>query len=617
MKVIPKPQKTEYTSGSFYLDENTVVCSENFSESFPIIFLTDYIKERLVTTLRISAVDAKSSICFKHKCMGGKPQSYVIEICENQITIFAEDGCGFYYGAVTLCQLIDEYGVSIPCCKITDYCSIEKRGILYDATRGRVPKLETVKELIKNLSFYKINQLYFYIEHTFEYAGISEGWRGSDAFSARDFLEIIDYAQKYYVEVVPTFASFGHLYQILGSKSYSHLAEMDDVTNPYSWIDRQIHHVVDVSNPQSEELIFSMLEQTLPLFKSQYFNLGCDETFDLGMGRSKSLADKYGKGELYGTFVSKLCEKVKASNKKPMVFGDIMEHYPELTQKYFKDATILLWHYGTDGLEEGIKKFESEGNEIFLCCGTSGWNRFICDYQLAEDNIYLLCKQCAEHKLKGIINTDWGDMGSMNFPEIAEAMYIYGAQYSWNIDAENDDSKISEEIYGDAEVVDLLKQLHQCEVFNWADINAWNEEKSGNKFKETDMIGLWINQDYMDKQNPDDIEAAYTNAVCIKRILRKKAAAQEKFRYKYEFLINAAEAISLSAAFLSVIRITQFGNSGSFLKNPAELAEAFEYWLSSYEKLWRMYYKESELRRIQETVFSVCDTLRDIDSGGR
>lgn len=613
MKIIPTPKKNQQRDGYFRILQNTVITADRFENPFAVLFLQKHIEKKCATLCRISAIEGESTIGFYTKSFDGNEQAYTIEITEKRIEIAAESDCGLYYGAVTLCQMIDEFGVQLPCCLISDWCDIEKRGVLYDITRGKVAKLETIKRVIKTLSYYKINQLYLYTEHAFEYSKISEAWRGTSALSAAEILKIRVYAEKYHVELVPCFASFGHLYQILSTKSYGHLAEVTTVKNKFSWIDRQIHHVVDVSNPQSEALIQSMLDETAPLFQSEYFNLCCDETFDLGTEKSKALRDKMGKAQLYGEYVSKLCNYIKAKGKKPMVFCDILLENTDICAERFSDVTMIVWDYEEGGCEEAIKKISQTGCEQFVCSGVSGWCRYINDYGLALKNIRIICTQAAKYQVKGYINTDWGDMGHINFHHTAEALYAYGAQYSWNAQGPDCETIISQKVYNDGEIVELLKQLSASQIFNWGDIGSWYEEKMGYTFKETDMVKPWVTEEFINAKSIEEIRSAYETARRLKETFRDKmAAATEEFKPKFEFLVSAAEAIAISTAFLSIIRITQFGKDGEFLEEPGKLAEKFEYWLWDYENLWRKYYEESELRRIQQTVYFVCDTLRDI-----
>ena len=68
-------------------------------------------------------------------------------------------------------------------------------------------------------------------------------------------------------------------------------------------MDRMDHHTVDVTNKESLILIKKLIEEYLPLFRSKHFNICADETFDLGKGRSKHLAERIGLDTMYVEYV--------------------------------------------------------------------------------------------------------------------------------------------------------------------------------------------------------------------------------------------------------------------------------------------------------------------------
>ncbi len=621
MKILPIPKTIIHNEGVFRLNGDTAIKANSFKVADTILFLRDAIQESCDISLRVVASKTDNVIEFKLLSGDAASQGYTLEVADGKAVISAESECGLYYGAVTLCQIIDEYGFSLPFVKIEDCPDIEKRGVLFDVTRGRVPTLENMKTIIRMFSFYKMNQLYLYTEHAFEYSKISEAWRGSSALSAADILELREYAKRYYVELVPCFASLGHLYHVFSSKSYSHLCETE-IKPQYSWIDRQVHYVADVSNPESEKLIKSMLDETMPLFDSPYFNLCCDETFDLGTGKSKKMAEEKGVKELYCEFVLKLCDYVNKNGKKPMVFADILlddEYEGDIKPEWFKDCVLVTWAYDGEGREHNVEKVAKMGMEQYTCCGTNGWNRFINDFGLAKDNILTVSKHAKKYGVTGFINTDWGDMGHINWPETSNIMFMYGAAYSWNACPSVEDNDIcriaSEKEYGSDDMMELLKELSSCELFNWADINSFHETLRGNIFTEADKIATWVDEDFANKRGLDELKAAYDNALKLSRIFEDKAAAcsDKVKKSKYKFVILAAEAIALGDAYLAAVKKDRFGQCEEYIINPLKLAEKFEYWLDSYEKLWNNGYRESELWRIKQLVYSVCDDLRDYE----
>ena len=67
----------------------------------------------------------------------------------------------------TLRQLLREHGRKLPCLIASDYPDFPHRGVMLDISRGRVPNLNTLLELVEQLADFKINELQLYTEHTF------------------------------------------------------------------------------------------------------------------------------------------------------------------------------------------------------------------------------------------------------------------------------------------------------------------------------------------------------------------------------------------------------------------------------------------------------------------
>ena len=93
-------------------------------------------------------------------------EAYTLSIECEKITIQAEGNAGVFYAIQTLKQLFQEE--KVPCCYIEDEPDFKYRGFYHDITRGRVPKLETLKKLVDEMAYYKMNSLQLYVEHTSE-----------------------------------------------------------------------------------------------------------------------------------------------------------------------------------------------------------------------------------------------------------------------------------------------------------------------------------------------------------------------------------------------------------------------------------------------------------------
>ena len=273
-----------------------------------------------------------------------RSQQYRIKVTEQGICILGGDGAGVLYGVQTLCQMIQEYGALLPAVQIEDEPDLPVRGYYLDETRGRVLTLTYLKQVADRMTYYKLNQLQLYVEHTYLFSGLSEMWRDETPLTAEEIRELDAYCAKLHIELVPSIATFGHLYMLLSTKSCGELCEFPDSwKEPFSFWNRMQHHTVDVSGGKAIEQIKAMIEEYMALFTTDKFNICADETFDLGKGKSKTMAEEKGVHRLYIDYVKELCEFLVSKVKKPMFWGDIICAQPELIRELPKETVCLTW----------------------------------------------------------------------------------------------------------------------------------------------------------------------------------------------------------------------------------------------------------------------------------
>lgn len=615
MRILPIPKQIEKISGDVLIvpDMPIVISADGGSnELYTAQIIQDAFLKICGMKLHLKkGVPPKKCIYLKHDS-NSPDQGYHLAIQDGKIEL-SGNSAGIFYAAQTLKQLIEEYGVMIPCVRIIDAPDILNRGIYYDVTRGRVPKLETLMHLADRLARYKINQMQLYVEHTFAYQKMSEVWRGADPLLPEDILLLDKYCQKRHIELVPSFSSFGHLYHLLASKSYEQYREIEEEI-PYSWIARQIHHTIDASNPKSIELIGAMIQEVAPLFSGKHFNICCDETFDMGEGRSKETALKQGKGTVYSDFLSKLCDVVEQTGKIPMFWGDVVVNYPEQLSKIPKNAICLTWGYDRKSSDKNCALVAKTGRRQYICGGTSGWNRLLCDYSNAWENLMRMSNYAIEYQTDGFLNTDWGDMGHVNCLEGAMSLYVLSAALSWNraADSSNYAEMISQAEYGQSDIVKFLKEIGDSQIFNWADLVSWMEQKKGYSPRAEDVLKPWTDREFFLQKSDAEVYKA-CNAVeraYQELIVRLAAIRPEKRSCMQEILVAAKGILFLNQAFL-IIKKREYAEETELLIMPETLAEKIELWFSEFEAAWREKNRESELYRIRDTVFYLCDYLRE------
>ena len=357
-----------------------------------------------------------------------RPEGYRLAVSKTGIRLEARDVRAATHGLRTLAQVVRQYpGARLPYVRIDDWPDFSDRGVYYDVCRGRVPTLGALKQQIDLLAAVKINQLQYYIEHTFRFRRHPDIGKGASPLTADDILELDAYARERHVELVPSLASFGHLEPVLRLPQYRHLAESEATGEFWS---------LSPALPESYQFLEQLYDEFLPCFSSKRFNICCDEVSDLGRGKSADLAKRIGPGRLYLGHIKRVRRLAARHGKKVMFWGDIIRKYPELIDQIPKDVTVLDWGYSWRMPFGRIRDFTRTGLATYVCPSVNGYVTLFPQIHNSAANISGWARAGKKHGATGLLNTDWGDGGHYNFMECAWPGYLLGAEQSWNSNAE-------------------------------------------------------------------------------------------------------------------------------------------------------------------------------------
>ncbi|HEY5915246.1 MAG TPA: family 20 glycosylhydrolase, partial [Verrucomicrobiae bacterium] len=273
------------------------------------------------------------------------PEAYTLEVGAKGITIFCNDEGGLRAAVATLRQLLRQCGRRLPRLIIHDQPDFPRRGVMLDVSRGRVPNLDTLMELVSQLADFKINEFQLYTEHTFAYRNYEPVWRGWGPLTGEEILRLDARCRELGIDLVPNQNSFGHLRYWL---EYPPLKRLAEVRKPYEGSDGTFLRyptTLAPNHPGTLPFLRELYDELLPHFTSRRFNVGCDETWDLGRGRSKRVCEQRGKGLVYLDFLKQIYAEVTARGRQMMFWGDIILHHPELIKKVPKDVVALNWGY--------------------------------------------------------------------------------------------------------------------------------------------------------------------------------------------------------------------------------------------------------------------------------
>lgn len=653
MNLIPMPRKIQYIKEEFKLKKEVNIILDyncSFDDLNSAILLQEEINNtfgfKVNITKALNYHIYNTFICLKKKS-SMEDEEYKLSIKKDNIEINASTSKGLFYGIQTLIQIIREYGYSLPGVIIEDKPYFKHRGFYHDVTRGKVPKIETLMNLVDKASFYKINELQLYIEHTFAFKGLSEVWVDKDPLTSEEIILLDRYCKNKHIELIPSISTFGHLYEVLRTKSFKNLCELTETTKPeYSFVDRMAHHTLNVTNEDSIKLVGNMLEQFIPLFSSNKFNICCDETFDLGKGKSSKEADRLGIGKLYVDFLNKVISIVKEYDKEIMFWGDVILNHPDLINTIDKDAICLNWNYWCGVEEKDTKIIAESGRKQYVCPGVGGWSHLMNLMDNAFENIYRMVSYGVKYDAIGVLNTNWGDYGHINLLSSSIPGMIYGAALSWNPSIEKDFNKMYKDIsileFGDSSgtLVSLLAELSKCQEFGWSELVIWKEKFNTNEHIKNELIRKMktakihelkeqqekilkieeklenLSHDTKDTKSKEIIQefiVAARGILIINKIMIV-IINNEIYKGKLDDNVNSTN-ISINNKIIkgySDINNDVIKESISMNNNFKQLAESFEEWFYEYSTIWRKTNKESELYRIRDVIKYTCSYLRDI-----
>lgn len=361
------------------------------------------------------------------------PQAYRLSITQEMILITGSDEAGVFYGVQTLKQIITQStDQPLPCLEIEDWPDFPVRGVMLDISRDKVYRMATLMMLVDELSSWKINQLQLYTEHTFAYIGHEIVWQAASPITPEEILTLDRYCLERHIELVPNQNSFGHMSRWLIHPPYQHLAEtMEPVPTPWGGIQNDPFSLSPVS-PESLAFVKTLYDQLLPNFSSKMVNVGCDETFDIGMGQSKQAVKKIGKGQVYLDFLLSLYREVRQRGYSMQYWGDIVLEHPELIPNLPRDAIALNWGYEADHpFAEETRAFQQAGIPFYVCPGTSSWNSIAGRTDNMLNNIRNAAIFGLNHGACGFLNTDWGDNGHWQQLPISYPGLAAGAAWGW------------------------------------------------------------------------------------------------------------------------------------------------------------------------------------------
>jgi len=409
ISIIPQPKSMVLNDGSFKINSDTKVLINTKSADLKEI-ANLFIKQIQFSTgieIPISHVKdfsgEKNFIAFElQQNENLNNEAYVFVADNEKIIISASKTAGLFYGLQTLLQLLPPEIYSegklnnkefiIPAVEINDGPRFSYRGMHLDVSRHFFPK-EFIKKYIDLIAFNKMNVFHWHLVddqgwriEIKKYPKLTEigAWRVdredniwgnrsaamSDEkstyggfYTQEDIKEIVAYAKKKYVTIIPEIEMPAHVMSAIAA--YPELAcKNNNITVPPGAV-WPITKIYCAGNDSTFIFLENVLSEVMDLFPSQYIHIGGDEATKTAWENCSKCQDRIKKEklnnveELQSYFIKRIERFLVSKGRKLVGWDEILEG------GLAPEATVMSWR----GVRGGITAAKS-GHFVIMTPGS-------------------------------------------------------------------------------------------------------------------------------------------------------------------------------------------------------------------------------------------------------
>lgn len=389
LSVTPVPMEVNWQRGSFRPDASTSLWIEAPEADRSI--LAEYLQ---ASPLALKLADSQSGnqvVLKQTDALEGitSPEGYVLSVNSDGVRIEALSGAGLFYGVQTLLQMAADAPEGMTAVTVKDEPRFEYRGIMLDVSRHFRSK-EFVKRQIDLLSYYKINRLHLHLTDAAGWrieikkyprltqfaawrpqAVWKDWWNGKREYCEEtdpraqggyytqdDIRELVAYAQKHYVTIIPEIEMPSHSEEVLTA-----YPELSCTHVPYKQSD------FCIGNEKTFEFLENVLTEVMELFPSEYIHIGGDEAGKASWPNCKLCQARMKKeglkdvNELQSYSIHRMERFLNSHGRKLLGWDEILDG------GLAPNATVMSWR-GTEGglaaIRSGHKAIMNPGQYCYL-----------------------------------------------------------------------------------------------------------------------------------------------------------------------------------------------------------------------------------------------------------
>ncbi len=388
--LVPLPRAVTAPAGAYELPQKISIYAVSPDERNVANLLKDMLtalgKPAVLTTSRAAA-----QIRLATAPAAAGPEGYRLVVDRAGVQITAAGGAGLFYGAQTLLQLLPARPgarVRVPYVRIADQPAFRWRGAMLDVSRHFFP-VEFVKKYIDFLAAYKLNTFHWHLTDDqgwrieikkyprltqvsafrqetlvgpqqlfktpaeFKYDGTPYG----GFYTQAQIREVVAYAQRRYVTIVPEIEMPGHSVAVLAA-----YPELACKPGPYAtWTMWGVNEDIVCPTEPTFRFFEDVLTEVCALFPGPYVHIGGDESPKVRWKESAAVQEIMKREgfddveKVQGWFNRRIEKFLQAKGKKLVGWDEILEGGISAS------ATVMSWRGEKGGIEAA-----KHGNDVVM-----------------------------------------------------------------------------------------------------------------------------------------------------------------------------------------------------------------------------------------------------------
>src|SRR5690606_993390 len=254
-------------------------------------------------------------------------QGYWIERDADGTRIGYRDAAGLRYAQQTLDQLRADAELARQAVRVRDWPDFPVRGFMLDVSRDRVPTRRTLRRYVEILAAARMNQLELYTEHTFAYARHSAVWAAASPLTADDMRWLDALCAAHGIALVANQNTLGHMERWLAHEAYRDRAEKPDGFTIHG---RHRGPSTLQPTPENAEFALGLVRELAATVRARRVNIGADEPWELGKGRSAADAAARGPGRDYVDHLLRVATPLLEDGYEVQFWADVLADHPEI-----------------------------------------------------------------------------------------------------------------------------------------------------------------------------------------------------------------------------------------------------------------------------------------------